>query len=95
MRRLYLQQVYEERDVLVSKNKNNFKKARVVWFNDAKGFGYAEDGISNLIFVHYSSIASNAQVRRSLKEDQEIELQFAEELGELRATKVRDAGGHA
>ncbi len=89
-------EVHEERDVPVSASKKTYTPARVVWFNDDKGFGYAKDSAGNLIFVHYSSIVSDdAKARRSLEKDQEVELQFTDELGELRATKVRDASGNA
>jgi cold shock CspA family protein len=84
-----------ERDVLMSASSNNYTPAKIVWFNNDKGFGYAQDSAGNLIFVHESAIASDAQKRRHLEKEQEVELKFTEELGELRATKVRDVGGHA
>ena len=87
--------VHEERKSSVSASKRSFTPAKVVWFNDEKGFGYAQDSAGNLIFVHYTAITSKAHARRSLEKEQEIELQFTEELGELRATKVRDASGNA
>jgi cold shock CspA family protein len=87
--------VHEERDVLMSASSKNYTQAKIVWFNNDKGFGYAQDSAGNLIFVHESAIASDAQKRRPLEKEQEIELKFTEELGELRATKVRDVGGHA
>jgi len=76
-------------------NKKTYTHAKVVWFNDDKGFGFAEDSSGNLIFVDYSAVSSDFRVRKSLLKDQEVEVQFVEELGELRATKVRDAAGNA
>ena len=76
-------------------NKKTYTPAKVVWFNDDKGFGFAEDSSGNLIFVDYSAVSSDFRVRKSLLKDQEVEVQFVEELGELRATKVRDAAGNA
>lgn len=87
--------VPRERGVPVSASKRNYTSAKVIWFNDEKGFGYAQDHDGNLIFIHYTAIISKAHARRSLEKEQEIEVQFSEEFGELRATKVRDVRGNA
>ena len=73
----------------MSAGKSKFTEARVLWFNDDKGFGFAEDVSGKQIYVHYSSITSMPKERRTLKKDQKIEVQVVSELGELRATKVR------
>lgn len=79
----------------MSASKKSFQPAKVVWFNDDKGFGFVEDKVGNLIFVHYTAITSKSNARRSLEKDQEIEVQYTEELGELRATRIRDVSGNA
>lgn len=79
----------------MSASKRNYTPAKVVWFNDEKGYGYAQDRLGNLIFVHYTAIATKAHDRRSLEKEQEIEVQYSDEFGELRATRVRDVNGNA
>jgi cold shock CspA family protein len=56
----------------MSASSKNYTQAKIVWFNNDKGFGYAQDSAGNLIFVHESAIASDAQKRRPLEKEQEI-----------------------
>jgi len=59
---------------------------RVLWFNEAKGFGFivAEDGKN--IFVHYSSIQGNGF--KTLKEGQVVEFDLYENREGFQAKNV-------
>ncbi len=64
-------------------------RARIVWFNAQKGFGYALDDDGNAIFVHYTSIESRDDFK-TLDKDAPILLKAERaEDGTFRATKVR------
>jgi len=64
--------------------------AKVKWFNDAKGYGFAiiqdEEGKSQEVFVHFSAI-TNMKGRRNLQENQKVELDYIRGENGLRATK--------
>ena len=49
---------------------------RVKWFNDAKGYGFLENGEADDIFVHYSAI--NRRGYKTLAQDQLVEFELIE-----------------
>ena len=38
-------------------------KSRVKWFNDAKGYGFIENNKLDDIFVHYSQVKKDGEVK--------------------------------
>lgn len=69
------------------------KTGRVVWFSEAKGYGFIrpdggpDDGTSDH-YVHYTAIVSNAK-RKSLVADQLVEFESNDGPKGLYATQVR------
>jgi CspA family cold shock protein len=60
----------------------------VVWFSDAKGFGFIHvDGVGD-VFCHYSAIKQPGEGRRSLLQDQRVELQVVKGPKGLLAAQV-------
>ena len=51
---------------------------RVVWFSDAKGFGFISVEGRGDVFCHYSAIKSLGSGRRSLLKDQRVLLDVVE-----------------
>lgn len=49
---------------------------RVKWFNDAKGYGFIENGDKEDIFVHYSAIKRDGY--KTLSGDQLVEFDLIE-----------------
>jgi len=49
---------------------------KVMWFNDAKGFGFIERPDGEDVFVHYTAIAGTGF--RSLTEGQEVEFEIVD-----------------
>ena len=49
---------------------------KVKWFNDAKGYGFLDNGDREDIFVHYSAINSNGY--KTLNENQLVEFDLIE-----------------
>lgn len=49
---------------------------KVKWFNDAKGYGFLENGEFDDIFVHYSAINSDGY--KTLSQDQLVEFDLIE-----------------
>lgn len=49
---------------------------RVKWFNDAKGYGFIDNGDKEDIFVHYSAINKNGY--KTLVQDQLVEFELVE-----------------
>lgn len=49
---------------------------KVKWFNDAKGYGFLENGDMEDIFVHYSAI--NREGYKTLSQDQLVEFDLIE-----------------
>ena len=61
-------------------------KGTVVWFNNAKGFGFLKHA-GGEVFVHYSAIESEGY--KSLKEGDEVEFSAVRgSTGKLQADKV-------
>ena len=49
---------------------------KVKWFNDAKGYGFLDNGDLEDIFVHYSAI--NKEGYKTLSQDQLVEFDLIE-----------------
>ena len=49
---------------------------KVKWFNDAKGYGFLDNGEMEDIFVHYSAI--NREGYKTLSQDQLVEFDLIE-----------------
>lgn len=49
---------------------------KVKWFNDAKGYGFLDNGEREDIFVHYSAINSDGY--KTLTQDQLVEFDLIE-----------------
>lgn len=49
---------------------------KVKWFNDAKGYGFLDNGDRDDIFVHYSAI--NSEGYKTLAQDQLVEFDLIE-----------------
>ncbi len=49
---------------------------KVKWFNDAKGYGFLDNGEMEDIFVHYSAI--NSEGYKTLSQDQLVEFDLIE-----------------
>lgn len=49
---------------------------KVKWFNDAKGYGFIENGDRDDIFVHYSAINKNGY--KTLSQDQLVQFELIE-----------------
>lgn len=63
-------------------------KAKVLWFNEQKGYGYCVEEASNeKIFIHYSAIESNDDFK-TLKDNQSIYFEATERNGMLCADKI-------
>jgi CspA family cold shock protein len=65
-------------------------RGRVLWFDDAKGFGFIrpEDPGERDVYVHYSAIDSRA-ARRKLLQDQVVEFELVEGQRGPQATNVK------
>ena len=50
---------------------SNTVKGTVKWFNEAKGFGFIEQGTGPDVFAHFSAIASSGF--KTLTEGQQVE----------------------
>ena len=66
-------------------------RGQVVWFNDAKGYGFirpggAQDDQSD-VFVHFSAVAGHG--RRNLQNDQLVEFEAVASPKGIMATNVR------
>ena len=60
---------------------------KVKWFNDAKGFGFIEQGNGEPdVFVHFSAIKQEGF--KSLKEGQDVEFEVQKDAKGLRAANV-------
>jgi CspA family cold shock protein len=60
---------------------------KVKWFNDAKGFGFIEQGNGEPdVFVHFSAIKQEGY--KSLKEGQAVEFEVQKDVKGLRAANV-------
>ncbi|MBI1743149.1 cold-shock protein [Candidatus Acetothermia bacterium] len=60
---------------------------KVKWFNDAKGFGFIEQGNGEPdVFVHFSAIKQEGF--KSLKEGQAVEFEVQKDAKGLRAANV-------
>ena len=67
-------------------------KGKVVWFSNAKGFGFlSNDDGGPEIFVHYSGIASDGY--KTLKQDQPVEFEIVKGAKGPQAENVRVIGG--
>lgn len=61
-------------------------KATIKFFNDAKGWGFATTDNGDDIFVHHSAIQMKG--RRTLVDDQRVELEYEQGAKGLQATRV-------
>jgi len=62
-------------------------KAKVKWFNDAKGFGFLEvEGLDTDVFVHYQAIQSDGP--KSLTKNEIVDIEYETEIHGPEATKV-------
>jgi len=69
----------------------NMAKGKVVWFSNAKGFGFlSNDDGGPEIFVHYSGIASDDY--KTLKQDQPVEFEIVKGKKGPQAENVRVIG---
>ena len=59
---------------------------KVKWFNDAKGYGFLDNGEMEDIFVHYSAI--NREGYKTLSQDQLVEFDLIETAKGLQAINV-------
>lgn len=63
-------------------------KAKVLWFNDEKGFGYCQEEASGEeIFIHYSTIESK-NPHKTLKSGQTIYIEVCSRNNKLCADKI-------
>ena len=60
---------------------------KVKWFNDAKGYGFIDNGNNQDIFVHYSAIRKDGY--KTLEQDQLVELDLIETEKGFQAKNVR------
>lgn len=60
---------------------------RVKWFNDAKGYGFIENGNNEDIFVHYSAIKRDGY--KTLSQDQLVEFDLVETTKGFQAKNVK------
>ncbi len=60
---------------------------RVKWFNDAKGYGFIENGNKEDIFVHYSAIKRDGY--KTLSQDQLVEFDLVETTKGFQAKNVK------
>ena len=60
---------------------------KVKWFNDAKGYGFLDNGNSEDIFVHYSAIELDGY--KTLSEGQMVEFKLIETSKGLQAINVK------
>ena len=59
---------------------------KVKWFNDAKGYGFLDNGEMEDIFVHYSAI--NREGYKTLSQDQLVEFDLIENSKGFQAKNV-------
>ena len=59
----------------------------VKWFNDAKGFGFIEQGEGPDVFVHFSAIEMEGF--KTLKEGEEVSFEIVENQRGVQAADVR------
>lgn len=60
---------------------------KVKWFNDAKGYGFIENGKDEDIFVHYSAIKREGY--KTLSQDQLVEFDLVETSKGYQAKNVK------
>ena len=60
---------------------------KVKWFNDAKGYGFLDNGESEDIFVHYSAI--EIEGFKTLAQDQLVEFDLVETNKGFQAKNVK------
>ncbi len=60
---------------------------KVKWFNDAKGYGFIDNGNNGDIFVHYSAIRKEGY--KTLEQDQLVEFDLIETEKGFQAKNVR------
>ncbi len=60
---------------------------KVKWFNDAKGYGFIDNGNNQDIFVHYSAIRKDGY--KTLEQDQLVEFDLIETEKGFQAKNVR------
>ena len=60
---------------------------KVKWFNDAKGYGFIDNGNNSDIFVHYSAIRKDGY--KTLEQDQLVEFDLIETEKGFQAKNVR------
>lgn len=61
----------------------------VKWFNDTKGFGFIQRSNNQDVFVHYTSIVSEANSRKTLTEGQRVEFKVIQGKKGLQAEEVK------
>lgn len=61
----------------------------VKWFNDTKGFGFISRSNNQDVFVHYTSISSNMNDRKTLAEGQKVEFKVTQGKKGLQAEEVK------
>ena len=62
----------------------------VKWFNEAKGFGFIEQGNGPDVFVHFSAIEMEGY--KSLTEGERVTFEITQSQRGLQASGVRKAG---
>lgn len=63
-------------------------KGTVCWFNDARGFGFISTDTGQDVFVHYRDLQEQASERKTLKENDRVNLIIIESTRGLKAEKV-------
>lgn len=65
-------------------------KGTVLWFNDAKGYGFIKDPNNENIFVHYSAIKTDGF--KTLAEGDSVSFEIEGKKGKLSALDVQKEG---